>query len=356
MPGRREMADRIERHVLPAKAGGAEPGGDVDDRRALAREALGEPPYERRRRPIALRLREDGHDEADAARFAEPARPTQDGQREAQGLLFVAQGLGEALVPAAVAGDRGPRRQAGQPTGDVRVVGEQPPEPERALGRGRPFEGELPRLQTEARLPVTLVVERLPEHHVGEVVRRAEREEDDVGREADPDVLQDEELLVGSVALHREVDDLEPVLPHVQGGGEGVEVRDAEAEGDRVAEDHDPLLRERPRGRVHLPPAIAASVDPVVGAVEDHGHVSPEGPAVAVGAHQKPARVGEEVRVPQSESHFGSREERGAAHDARDDQREPDERPRQAGTPVDGPCRLTHHVFSLNEHYGSRQG
>ena len=108
--------------------------------------------------------------------------------------------------------------------------------------------------EPKARLGRPAVVERDREERHREVVGETERQDHDIGVVAQPLVQEDEELLVRSVPLHRQVSDLDPVVPDIEQVSEGLLVGDAQAERDGIAKHDDAGAITRLRqGRARAP-------------------------------------------------------------------------------------------------------
>jgi hypothetical protein len=108
---------------------------------------------------------------------------------------------------------------------------------------------QLAALQGEEGLGPAGVVEEMGQGVVHEVVGHAEVEHHHLRGQARPLPLQLQELLVGAVAGHGQVDDLEAGIEPGQAVREGLLIGHAGAEGDGVAEHQYPAPGARARGR-----------------------------------------------------------------------------------------------------------
>ena len=87
-------------------------------------------------------------------------------------------------------------------------------------------------------------------------------DEDEIGMEREPALLEEEQLLVGPVAGHRGVHDLHVRKERLEPALEGLLALDAESEAEGVAEDEDPLRAGgRPRRAFDVAETLRADLD-----------------------------------------------------------------------------------------------
>jgi len=119
---------------------------------------------------------------------------------------------------------------------------------------------ETPLPKEEVRLGIDPIIDGPCGTVVPEVICETEVQDGSIRMVQQSLAFESEQLLVGSVALHREVDHLERGLELLQLPGGGLLVCHAVAKGDRVTEHHHPRLPRRPCPWV-LAAAVPGSID-----------------------------------------------------------------------------------------------